>query len=119
VGYLQRCVVSDAMLLPALTNLIDNGVKSNSKTDNYRIELVVKVSDKELELAFKDFGTGLVTQQNIGETLVRSEQGFGMAMLLSNITLERLGGSLTLTNHSLQGAVAHVTLPLCQIEQRP
>lgn len=119
VGYLQRCVVSDAMLLPALTNLIDNGVKSNSKTDNHRIELVVKVSDKELELAFKDFGTGLVTQQNIGETLVRSEQGFGMAMLLSNITLERLGGSLTLTNHSLQGAVAHVTLPLCQIEQRP
>jgi two-component system sensor histidine kinase RegB len=46
-----------------------------------------------------------------------SEQGMGLAVLLSNVTFERLNGSLTLFNHKEGGAVAKVKLAIINNEQ--
>ncbi len=43
---------------------------------------------------------------------VNSEQGLGMAVFLSHASLERLGGTLTLTNHLDGGALVTLKLPL-------
>ncbi len=110
---MQLELVSDAMLLPALLNLVQNGIKSNLKTGADKLTMLVKVENAKLFLEIRDFGSGLNPNSGrLGEQLVKSDSGLGMAMLLSNTTLERLGGDLRLVNHQEQGAIAHVSLPL-------
>jgi len=106
-------IESDAMLLPAILNLVQNGIKSNNKVGETQLIVGVGFKDKHLKLAIRDFGVGLHQHQELlGERLVKSDSGLGMAMLLSNSTFERLGGHLKLVNHEQQGAIAHVTLPI-------
>ena len=47
-----------------------------------------------------------------------SEQGMGIAVMLSNVTFERLNGSLTVYNHPEGGAVAKITMPLLTAETK-
>ena len=49
---------------------------------------------------------------SLGGQLMPSSTGMGMAVMLSNATLERLNGSLTLYNHPKQGAIAMVSLKI-------
>ena len=100
------------MLLPALLNLVQNAVKANEDNNNQDIELNAYIDANELNIKLRDFGHGISTKQiSLGQQLVKSETGLGMAVLLSNSSLERLGGSLKLYNHTKQGAIAHVSLP--------
>jgi len=113
VDYHAAQINADAMLQPALLNLIQNGIKSNALTHSNVIAVVVNISNGMLKLAIRDFGIGIKPTQNyLGEKLIASESGLGMAMLLSNITFERLGGRMSLVNHPEQGAIAHVELPV-------
>lgn len=106
-------LTSNVMLLPALLNLVQNGIEANAQHDETRLVITVSTAPKKLLIAIRDFGHGVeAAQATIGQELVLSKEGLGMAMLLSNTTLERLGGSLTLVNHVKQGAIAQVSLPL-------
>lgn len=106
-------IETDAMLLPALLNLVQNGVKANEDNSSNKIDLNVYIEANYLNIELRDYGNGIsVKRASLGQKLVKSETGLGMAILLSNSTLERLGGTLRLYNHSVQGAIAHVTLPI-------
>ncbi|WP_404344133.1 ATP-binding protein [Pseudoalteromonas mariniglutinosa] len=105
-------VVSDVMLLPALMNLLENAATANKQVHSHEIILTWQYShdDQAVYLLIRDFGTGFSEQQlaELGGQLMLSETGMGLAVMLSNVTLERLQGSLTLFNHLEQGAVAKV-----------
>jgi len=111
-------VDSDPMLLPALLNLVQNGIRANSENQQNKLVLEAYCQENILHIKLRDFGVGIYSglnknlQNSLGEKLVKSESGLGMAVLLSNSTFSRLGGSLKLSNHPEQGSVAHVTLPL-------
>ncbi len=109
-------VASDAMLLPALLNLIQNGIKSNQLNHHNKLTFTVSLQRNSVQFQIRDFGLGIKQHQDLlGEKLVKSDSGLGMAILLSNSTFERLGGQLKLFNHSKQGAIAQVTLPTIEI----
>jgi two-component system sensor histidine kinase RegB len=111
-------VESDAMLLPALLNIVQNAIRANQ--ENKQSDIVLTVSDKDnaLILQFRDFGLGIEASMNkaqravLGEQIVNSSSGLGMAVFLSNSTFHRLGGKLQLMNHAEQGCIALVTLPI-------
>ncbi len=111
-------IVSDAMLLPALLNLVQNAIRANEENQQQRITLTVSRVNNTLSLQLRDFGSGIEANMNqaqravLGEKMVLSESGLGMAVFLSNSTFQRLGGKLKLINHSAQGCIAVVTLPL-------
>ena len=111
-------IVSDAMLLPALLNLVQNAIRANEENQQQRIILTVSRVNNTLSLQLRDFGSGIEANMNqaqravLGEKMVLSESGLGMAVFLSNSTFQRLGGKLKLINHSAQGCIAVVTLPL-------
>jgi two-component system sensor histidine kinase RegB len=111
-------IESDPMLLPALLNLVQNGIRANTENQQNSLALTIYCQGNILHITLRDFGTGISSELNknlqhsLGEKLVKSESGFGMAVLLSNSTFSRLGGSLKLSNHPEKGCVAHVTLPL-------
>ncbi len=116
-------VYSDPMLLPAILNLLQNAATANKQAGKSSIELswntlFEKPSNRAptVSLLIRDFGTGFSEQQlsQLGGQLMPSDNGMGLAVLLSNVTFERLKGSLTLFNHKEVGAVAKVTLALVE-----
>ena len=115
---IHAMIESDAMLLPALLNLIQNAIRANQENKEHEITLTVTQINHELSLQIRDFGLGIEANMNqaqravLGEQMVASESGLGMAVFLSNSTFHRLGGKLKLINHNEQGCIALVTLPL-------
>ncbi|MDO6694581.1 HAMP domain-containing sensor histidine kinase [Aliiglaciecola sp. 3_MG-2023] len=111
-------VRADTTLLPALLNLIQNAVQSSKRNDCQQIQIQCRLDNsaqtKQFVLTIRDFGAGLPEESllELGATLVESEQGFGMGVLLSHATLERLGAQLRLYNHTETGAVAEILMEL-------
>jgi len=113
---------SDAMLLPAILNLLQNACIANQKNNKTQLELSWQQDNQHSEsiyLLIRDFGSGFSQSQlaELGGQLMPSSQGMGLAVLLSNVTFERLNGSLTLYNHAGGGAVAKVKLAIANNEQ--
>ncbi|MCF7517999.1 MULTISPECIES: HAMP domain-containing sensor histidine kinase [Pseudoalteromonas] len=110
----QCSILSDAMLLPAMLNLLQNAVSANNNNQKNTIEADWQIDKQQLLLSLRDFGQGFSEQQmaSLGGQLMPSSTGMGMAVMLSNATLERLNGSLTLYNHPKQGAIAMVSLKI-------
>jgi len=115
---INAMIESDAMLLPALLNLVQNAIRANKENQESKITLTVSRVNTELSLQIRDFGLGIEANMNqaqravLGDQMVASESGMGMAVFLSNSTFHRLGGKLKLVNHSEQGCIALVALPL-------
>jgi len=109
---------SDSSLIPAIINVINNAIMASAKRNKHQIELTSQVFQQHCELIIRDFGKGFTHKhfEELGESPVRSEQGLGVAMFLSNASLERLGGTLSLSNHHQGGALVKISLPLINPE---
>lgn len=117
----EATLQSDAMLFPAILNLLQNAVLANQKHAQMQLELSWQQPDAQsIAFVVRDFGAGFSPSQlaELGGQLMPSEQGMGIAVMLSNATFERLNGSLTVYNHPEGGAVAKVTLPLLTAETK-
>jgi len=117
----EATLQSDAMLFPAILNLLQNAVLANQKHAQIQLELSWQQPDAQsIAFVVRDFGAGFSPSQlaELGGQLMPSEQGMGIAVMLSNATFERLNGSLTVYNHPEGGAVAKVTLPLLTAETK-
>ncbi|WP_193157048.1 MULTISPECIES: HAMP domain-containing histidine kinase [Pseudoalteromonas] len=115
-------LMSDVMLLPAILNLLQNATLANQKQGQTQLELSWQqdnLHSKCVYLLIRDFGSGFSAPQlaELGGQLMPSVQGMGLAVLLSNVTFERLNGSLTLFNHTDGGAVAKVKLAIVNTEK--
>lgn len=113
---------SDAMLLPAILNLLQNAATANQQQGQNVLELTWLQEEhcgEYVYLLIRDFGNGFSATQlsNLGGRLMPSDRGMGLAVLLSNVTFERLNGSLTLYNHPQCGAIAKVKLATVFSEQ--
>ena len=121
---IDSLVESDAMLLPALLNLVQNAIRANRENKQSEITLTVSTKNNELVLQLRDFGLGIEASMNqtqravLGEQMVKSNSGLGMAVFLSNSTFHRLGGKLQLMNHVEQGCIALVNLPLLACKEQ-
>lgn len=114
----ESLIVSDAMLLPALCNLVHNGVRANLTTGSNIVELTLNIVQDNAILTVRDHGQGIEgSLHNLGDELVQSKDGLGMALMLSSSSIERLGGTLTLSNHTQGGALATVMLPLHKLNK--
>jgi len=80
-------IETDAMFLPALLNLVQNGVKANEENNNQQIDFLIYIHANYLNIELRDYGNGISAKQvSLGQKLVKSETGLGMAILLSNST---------------------------------
>ena len=110
-------VHADSSLIPAIVNVINNAVIASTELDSKQVDISSGISQKNWQLTIRDFGKGFKANQfaQLGSVPQQSEQGFGMAILLSNVSLERLGGALTLENHQDGGAKVVLSLPINEI----
>ena len=107
-------VLADTSLLPAILNLVNNAIRATKASNSDKIELSSVCTQQNWQLSIRDFGRGFTesTLNELGVKPVNSKQGMGMAVFLSHASLERLGGTLTLTNHLDGGALVTLKLPL-------
>jgi len=107
-------ILADASLLPAILNLVNNAIRATKANKSAKIEISSKQNTHKWQLSIRDYGKGFtsIMLNELGVKPVNSEQGLGMAVFLSHASLERLGGTLTLTNHLEGGAIVTLELPL-------
>lgn len=94
-----------------LANLINNAVEASPE----RVDISACWDTTQLHLTIRDFGSGLDTAllEQIGHAVLTTKRhGLGIGLLLSKANLERLGGTITLSNAPDGGTCAEVILPL-------
>ena len=116
----KMTITADASLMPALLALVENAGRA-SLTHIGEAKVVLSAfllaDSQQLCISVKDFGTGISKemQQQLGQQLIKSQHGMGMALLLSNASFEKLGGKLFLACADEGGTEAKVYLPLAQV----
>jgi len=107
-------VSDDPMLIPALLNVLANAAQANTKTNAKEIILQSSNQKGTWELSITDYGPGVDPKkmERLGHTIVKSDSGLGMALVLSHASIERLKGTIRLENHCKYGAKTTITLPI-------
>ncbi len=112
----HKIISADGSLIPAVVNVINNAVIASGAMNSNQVDIASVETQQTWCLTVRDFGSGFKPAQfsELGNLPQPSEKGFGMAIMLSNASLERLGGKLALTNHQQGGAQVEMTLPLSE-----
>jgi len=105
-------IFTDRTLIQALQNLLDNAADASPE----RILLDADWNAEILEINIRDFGPGIAEdiKKQLGQPFLSSknENGMGLGVYLTQMTLARLGGELSINNHADGGALTCVKLHL-------
>ena len=108
-------ILIDRTLTQALLNLLDNAAHASPE----RVIFDADWDEKTLKIQIRDFGSGLSTEakSQLGTPFFTSknEGGMGLGVYLTQVTLARYDGKLSLNNHADGGVLAAVMLPLKQL----
>ncbi len=108
-------ILIDRTLTQALLNLLDNAAHASPE----RVIFDADWDEKTLKIQIRDFGSGLSTEtkSQLGTPFFTSknENGMGLGVYLTQVTLARYDGKLSLNNHVDGGVLALITLPLKQL----
>ncbi len=102
---------TDLALRSALLNLLNNAADASPD----EMDILLRWNEADITLEIHDHGPGLTSEaaSRAGSAFFTTKQeGHGLGLFLSNATLERLGGSVRLSNREGGGATTTVTLPL-------
>jgi two-component system sensor histidine kinase RegB len=109
-------VVADATLSQALMNVLNNALDASAAD----VEVQARWSVDALAIDVRDRGPGLsaAAAEHAGEPFFTTKApgvGMGLGLFLARGTVERLGGSLALTNRAAGGALCRVIVPLANL----
>ncbi|WP_342366022.1 sensor histidine kinase [Pseudoalteromonas sp. S16_S37] len=110
-------ICADPLLIPALLNVIANAARANEQALQSKIQIKSRSEDHFWKLTISDLGAGIEPHKlvKLGHDIVPSEHGLGMALVLSNATLERLQGKMTIENNPQCGSTTRIILPLTKV----
>lgn len=110
-------VAMDRTLTQAIQNMLDNAADESPE----RVLFDAEWNEKSLKIQIRDFGKGLSaeTKNQLGTPFFTSknEQGMGLGVYLTQTTLARYGGELSLNNHFEGGVLTIINLPLKKLRQ--
>lgn len=105
-------IFMDRTFTQALLNLLDNAADESPE----RVLLTADWDEKMLKIHIRDFGKGLSaeTKKQLGTPFFssKSDKGMGLGVYLTQVTLARYEGELSLNNHPEGGVLTLVNLPL-------
>ncbi|MSP86255.1 MAG: HAMP domain-containing histidine kinase [Methylotenera sp.] len=109
-------ILIDRTLTQAILNLLDNAADESPE----RIVFEADWTEKLLTIQIRDFGRGLSTEtkRQLGTPFFTSknEEGMGLGVYLTQTTLARYDGELSLNNHAEGGVLTSVKLPLAKLK---
>ena len=106
----------DTAIVQSLLNLLANALESSQSNGSSKIEIIAEVGDPNtLKISIRDFGKGVPEEviSKLGKLLVSSKvEGLGMGYFLANVSINRIGGQLSIHNLPDGGAATLIELPL-------
>lgn len=102
---------ADPALRSALLNLLNNAADASPD----EMDILLRWDDANIVLEIHDHGPGLTPEAaaRAGSAFFTTKQeGRGLGLFLANATLERMGGSVRLSNREGGGATTEVIIPL-------
>ncbi|WP_223229933.1 ATP-binding protein [Pseudoalteromonas piscicida] len=113
INNIKGSLSDDPMLMPSILNLISNSVRANEEASQDDIDVVMSTKSNEHVITILDRGEGIAEErlEQLGHSVVSSESGLGMAVLLSHATIERLGGHLLIESDLIYGTKCTIKLP--------
>lgn len=109
----QDFILSDSQgFAAALLNILDNAAEASLANNHDTLEILLTLNTDSLKIQVRDFGEGLSDERlaQLGKLPQHSEQGLGIGQFLANMSVERLGGSVT-RQHAGNGTMTMITLP--------
>lgn len=109
-------ILADSSLIPAMLNTINNAVSASEHMGSNKVKITSVDTDNKWTMSIADEGKGFEQSQFaiIGSEVMDSQKGLGIAMLLSNASLERHNGHLFIKNNTDKGAEVVITLPIVE-----
>lgn len=102
----------------AITNLLDNAAEASLDNKKQTVYLESHFSKQNIVIDIKDNGTGIANldKSYVGKRIQPSnkQDGLGWGMFLSNVSIERVAGSVLISdykNESESGSLTRITLP--------
>lgn len=112
-------IFADRPLIQAIQNLLDNAADASPEYVLFNAQW----SDDTLEIAIRDFGSGISEdlKKQLGRPFITSkhEQGMGLGIYLTQLTIARFQGTLSLNNHMDGGVLTTIMLPLAKLRINP
>ncbi len=109
-------VVADEQMLSGIfTNLIINACQAMEGRESPRLEIAIKVKEKEAEVSFKDNGIGIaedIQDKVFVPSFSTKEEGSGIGLALARRGVEQTGGSIWFETVPGYGTTFYVSLPL-------
>lgn len=114
-GTLPAGLMLDAAVGHLLQALLNNAADAGEQVGHPQVDLRLRIEGSDLVGEVRDYGTGFdPAQARLPTTLFHSGKsgGLGVGLALSHATIERLGGTLWMSEASGRGACVHFRLPL-------
>lgn len=102
---------ADVTLRAALMNLLNNAADASPQP----IEIHARWNSSSFTLEIRDQGAGLSDEAALkagSAFYTTKKEGRGLGLLLANATIERMGGTVRLSNREGGGATTELTLPI-------
>ena len=101
----------DPTLAQAVENLLNNAADSGSE----EVAVSVNWTAQHARIQIRDWGPGLppAVMENLGKPVLHADRnGLGIGLMLTQASVERCGGNITLRNQADGGVLATLELPL-------
>lgn len=95
----------------SILNLLNNAADVSPE----KVEVDIDWDDKQAQISIRDYGAGLQAEDidHLGQAFVTNKRdGLGLGLFLSQATLTRFGGKVSLQNAPSGGTVTQIVLPL-------
>lgn len=107
----------DTTLQQAIVNIIDNAADASPEG----IDLEISWDDENWMLMIRDYGEGIneeVVNYLGTEIISDKKKGMGVGMILSQASINRLGGKVIIESHPKQGTVTRIQMPLASQDKK-
>jgi len=114
----EPCLSVSELLNQALINLLNNAADASPE----RVEVDLSWEAPLIHLRIRDFGSGIPMSvaENMGKPFISTKgKGLGIGLFLSNATIARANGEISVIDHAEGGTLVEVTLPVVQEGEDP
>ncbi len=105
------CAQFHPTIAQAIINLLNNAADASPQ----EIEIEINWDEQQLIWIIKDMGAGIAEEvtAHLGKSFISTKtKGLGIGLLLTQATINRYGGTVSLHNRTPRGTITKLTLPI-------
>ncbi len=115
ITYAHNLEASNVCFHPTIAQSLTNLLNNAADVSPERVDISLSWDKQAAELIIKDYGPGIAPQlkENLGKAFASSKpDGMGLGLFLTQATINRYGGQVSITPGEDCGTITRVTLPL-------